>query len=181
MEKLKLRWMEPLAVPSPTSRAELPDSKVMVISVSSHSEFKSYINQGKLTVVDFYADWCGPCRAVAPRYDQLSSQYPSVNFLKVNTDTQEQIASEEQISAMPTFVFYKGGRRIHTITGADIRGVEQFVRSNQGAQSFGGTGHKLGSGASTSTATSTANSSWTTDQFMLAGLLALFAYLYFNK
>jgi thioredoxin 1 len=153
--------------------------QVMVVSISSHSEFKSYINQGKLTVVDFYADWCGPCRAIAPRYDQLSSQFPSVNFLKVNVDTQEQTASEEQVSAMPTFVFYKGGRRIHTITGADIRGVEQFVRSNQGAQTFSGTGHKLGSGSSTKTSTS--HSSWTTDQFMLAGLCVLFAYLYFNK
>ena len=155
----------------------------MPIEISSKSEFKKYTGQSKLTVVDFYADWCGPCKAIAPRFEQLSAQYPNVNFLKVNVDTQQDISTEEGVSAMPTFIFYKNGLRMHTITGADINGITRFIQSNQGVQTFSGTGHKLGSNSTAGSATTatTAGSSWGMDQVMIAGLVALFAYLYFNK
>ena len=81
---------------------------------------------------------------------------------------------------MPTFLFYKNGKRVHTITGADINGITRFIQSNQGVQTFSGAGHKLGSNSTGST-TVTNGSSWGMDQIMLGGLVALFAYLYFNK
>lgn len=55
----------------------------MVKEVLSSSEFRQVINVPNLVVVDYYATWCGPCRNIAPFYEQLSRKYPEVVFLKV--------------------------------------------------------------------------------------------------
>ena len=65
-----------------------------VIEVTSEAEFRRHTaTSGKVVVVDFWAPWCGPCKAVAPRYEALAGQYsPNVVFCKVNTDDQSVLA-----------------------------------------------------------------------------------------
>ncbi|KAG5439290.1 hypothetical protein PCANB_001589 [Pneumocystis canis] len=58
----------------------------MVHKISSNNEFHDKISLNNLTVVDFYATWCGPCRAIAPKFLELSEKYPNVVFLKVDVD-----------------------------------------------------------------------------------------------
>ena len=56
----------------------------MVRNITSQSDFNKSIDVPSLVVVDFYGDWCGPCRRIAPAVEQLSHKYPEVVFLKVN-------------------------------------------------------------------------------------------------
>ncbi len=87
---------------------------VVTKSESPTNKFNSLIKQGNV-VVDFYADWCGPCKAVASVINQIASQYP-VMFLKVNTDLFRDLSSN--IRSIPTLVFYKNGQQVHRQTGA---------------------------------------------------------------
>ena len=58
----------------------------------------------KLVVIDFYATWCGPCKVIAPKVEEMSSSMSNVVFLKVDVDENEDAAGEYNISAMPTFI-----------------------------------------------------------------------------
>lgn len=82
----------------------------MVKALTSEKEFDNLIaSEEKLIVVDFTATWCGPCRMIAPIFDQLAVDNPNVVFVKVDVDKLESVAGKCGISAMPTFQFYKGG------------------------------------------------------------------------
>ncbi|RKO91138.1 thioredoxin-like protein, partial [Blyttiomyces helicus] len=100
----------------------------MAIHISSAGEFSKYINGSKLVVVDFTATWCGPCKAVAPRFDKLARENPGVVFVKVDVDEQQAIARQHGVSAMPTFQFFRSGKKLNEVVGADIQKVERLVR-----------------------------------------------------
>ncbi|KAJ2988094.1 hypothetical protein HDV02_005817 [Globomyces sp. JEL0801] len=98
------------------------------IHVKSNKEFKELIGSAKVTVVDFYADWCGPCVAVAPKIEELSDQFPNLQFLKVNVDDSADISEECEIRAMPTFQFYQSGKKLQNdIVGADLPKINEFL------------------------------------------------------
>jgi thioredoxin 1 len=82
-----------------------------------------------LVIIDFFATWCGPCKKIAPVYEELAKKYDTVTFLKVDVDESQEIASQFDISAMPTFVFLKNGAMFHKIEGADVRGIGQTLDS----------------------------------------------------
>lgn len=82
----------------------------MVKEISSDGEFNSIVRSPSLTVVDFFATWCGPCRAIAPQFEMLSSQYPNVTFIKVDVDKLNDVAGRYGVNAMPTFLFFKNVR-----------------------------------------------------------------------
>ncbi|MGL4797976.1 MAG: thioredoxin [Cellulosilyticaceae bacterium] len=70
-------------------------------------------------VVDFYADWCGPCKMMSPIIDELSVQYEGkAKIGKVNTDENRGIASKYNIMSIPTILVIKGGEVVDTIVGA---------------------------------------------------------------
>ncbi|KAI9017713.1 thioredoxin-like protein [Gaertneriomyces semiglobifer] len=150
-----------------------------LIHISSYQEFKKAIDDRNLCVVDFYATWCGPCKAVAPRYEQLSSRYPNVQFLKVDVDEQQKIAQECGVTAMPTFHLYRGGKKLDEVVGADINRVERLVaqHANGSASGFPASGGRvLGSGAPAGPPPGNEpNYTW----FFIIG--ALLVYLWWNK
>ncbi|TPX72830.1 hypothetical protein SpCBS45565_g00299 [Spizellomyces sp. 'palustris'] len=121
------------------------------IHITSHAEFTKHISASTLasftTVIDFYATWCGPCKAIAPRYESLATKYPSVTFLKVDVDEHQDITRECSVSAMPTFHLYRSGNRLGEVVGADINRVEHLVHEySSGGSSegvFPGKGRKL--------------------------------------
>ncbi|KAI9207271.1 putative thioredoxin, partial [Polychytrium aggregatum] len=113
---------------SAAHRSPPPLPIMPIVHVKSDSDFRKALSSGKLVVIDFYADWCGPCKAIAPRFEELSEQYKGVIFLKVNVDEHTQISQECEITAMPTFQLYRSNKKLDQIVGANIRGVENSIQ-----------------------------------------------------
>ncbi|GAB5030005.1 thioredoxin [Nannochloropsis oceanica] len=92
----------------------------MVKIVGNKAEFDEVLASAgdKAVVVDFYATWCGPCKVIAPYYEELSKQFTNVVFIKVDVDENEEVASSAGISAMPTFQVYKNGKKVGELMGA---------------------------------------------------------------
>lgn len=78
-------------------------------------------------VIDFFATWCGPCKHVAPKFEELSRLFPSVTFLKVDVDESAELTERFDVRAMPTFVFLRDGIQIHKIEGADLKAIGQAL------------------------------------------------------
>jgi len=101
------------------------------IQIASPGQFADLLKSSRIVVTDFYADWCGPCKQIAPIYEQLSAQLSRPNhitFVKVNTDTQKEIASKYGITAMPTFMLFEQGKVVDKIQGADPRKLQAVVK-----------------------------------------------------
>ncbi|MFQ3573724.1 MAG: thioredoxin [Thermodesulfovibrionales bacterium] len=72
-----------------------------------------------LTVVDFWAAWCGPCKIIAPTIEELAKEYAGkVKIGKLNTDENNDVASKYKIMGIPTIIFFKDGKEIDKIVGA---------------------------------------------------------------
>ncbi|XP_017030382.1 thioredoxin-2 [Drosophila kikkawai] len=75
----------------------------------------------KIVILDFFANWCGPCKVCAPKLNVLADQYSEhVMILKVNVDENEDIAEDFNITSMPTFILIKEGEVLDTIIGANM-------------------------------------------------------------
>lgn len=83
------------------------------------------LNQKGLVFVDFYADWCGPCKMTSPIIEELANEIKEVKFVKVNVDENPDLASQYNIFSIPTFLIFKDGKVIHQFVGA--RGKEGFL------------------------------------------------------
>jgi len=78
-------------------------------------------------LVDFWAPWCGPCRSVAPIVDDLASQYAGkLKVAKINVDESCNVAMQYQVTSIPTFILFKGGKVADRVLGALPRG--EFVK-----------------------------------------------------
>ncbi|GAA5968169.1 hypothetical protein JCM11641_003756 [Rhodosporidiobolus odoratus] len=118
--------------------------------ISSLSELNKLLTTRKdrLTVIDFHATWCGPCKAIAPTFEKFSQQYRNVTFVKVDVDAAQDIARAYSVSAMPTFVFIKDERNVLQVRGANVAaleaGIKQYSASGDGAGgAFPGQGQTL--------------------------------------
>ncbi|KAM0755020.1 thioredoxin [Meredithblackwellia eburnea MCA 4105] len=99
----------------------------MVAAIESLQQFQELINGDKVIVVDFWATWCGPCKAISPIFEKLESQFPNLGFYKVDVDAVEDVAAEVGIKAMPTFKFFKGGEQIGSVVGADPKKLKDAL------------------------------------------------------
>jgi thioredoxin 1 len=81
--------------------------------------FKQFISSNKYSIVDFWAEWCAPCRAIAPIVKELAEQYAGkVVFGKLNVDENPRTASEYGIMGIPTLILFKDGRPVDMVVGA---------------------------------------------------------------
>jgi thioredoxin 2 len=93
--------------------------------------FDTHIGKNDIpVVVDFWADWCGPCKMMAPHYEKVAGEVePGVRFLKVDTEAAPDLAARYQIRAIPTLIAFKGGKVVAQQPGAmDARGLREWLK-----------------------------------------------------
>ncbi|MCX8174934.1 MAG: thioredoxin [Candidatus Micrarchaeota archaeon] len=82
-------------------------------------------------LVDFWAEWCGPCRMLAPVFESLSGEIKGVKFAKVNVDQEPQLAERFEVSSIPTLVLLKDGREVARRVGAATKeALREWVSAN---------------------------------------------------
>ena len=69
-------------------------------------------------VVDFYADWCGPCQSMTPIFEACAAEYDKISFCKVNVDEHKKLAIQNRVLGIPCFMFFKNGKMLKRIDGA---------------------------------------------------------------
>jgi thioredoxin 1 len=97
----------------------------MIHEINDIKEFNTRLERG-IAVVDFYADWCGPCKKIAPELERISGIYTSVTFLKVDVDAFEDLCSQFSVTAMPTFIVFKDGVEEGRFLGGNFSVIEKL-------------------------------------------------------
>lgn len=104
----------------------------MVYVVSSEAEINEIIGSfNGLVVVDAFAAWCGPCKALAPRLEVMQQKYPDVRIVKIDVDEISSFADRHEVTAMPTILFFKNGVEVDRVTGANealiVKNIEKHM------------------------------------------------------
>jgi len=143
-----------------------------IAHVTSSTHFDTLLSSSTYLIADFYADWCGPCKAIAPVFQQLATAEAKpgrVQFCKVDVDGQGDVAKKYSVSAMPTFLIFKNGSVIDTIRGANPSALRSAVlkAASDAAKGpakssvvFSSKGHVLGSAGSPAASTRSSGTAW---------------------
>lgn len=107
-----------------------------VADVGSEGEFDSTIKGAgdKLVVVDYSTTWCGPCKVIAPKFEELSDKYSDAVFLKVIGDASPEaskLMKREGVRSVPSFHYFKNGDKVDVVNGANAEAIEAAITKNQ--------------------------------------------------
>ena len=94
----------------------------MAVVKVTESNFNEILDSGKTVLLDFYAEWCGPCKMVSPIVDQISEENPDIIVGKIDVDDQQEIAEKYGILSIPTLVVLKNGEVANKGTGVLPKG-----------------------------------------------------------
>ena len=90
----------------------------MATTVITKDNFKSEVLEHKGTVlIDFWADWCGPCRMLSPIVDEVAAENPGIKVGKINVDEQQELSAQFGIMSIPTLLVFKDGKKISESIG----------------------------------------------------------------
>jgi thioredoxin 1 len=90
-----------------------------IVTLTQENFQTEVLNSAKPILVDFWAEWCGPCKMIAPVLDELAQEYDGkVRIGKVDIDSHQQLAAQYGITAIPTLLLFQGGQVVHQMRGA---------------------------------------------------------------
>ena len=114
LERIKKRQLEELL-----KRQQEQDirEKIPVMDLDS-SNFHNVVSQNNLLLVDFWAEWCGPCKSMHPIFSRMAKKYDQVRFARVNVDNSQDVAKKFNVQSIPTFIMFKNGQVAQQMVGA---------------------------------------------------------------
>jgi len=114
IERIKKKQMEELLQQQNQNKII---SETPVIELTSQ-DFDQEKAKNELLLVDFWAEWCGPCKSMHPIFTRMAKKYKSVRFARVNVDNSQDIATRYGVQSIPTFIMFKNGKVANTMVGA---------------------------------------------------------------
>ncbi|KAH9432780.1 hypothetical protein MCOR02_007459 [Pyricularia oryzae] len=105
-------------------------AKMTVHNLTNAQDFKDALKSHKFVLVDFFATWCGPCRAIAPKIAEWSDAFPNIHYVKVDVDEVPDVAQEYNVRAMPTFLLFKDGEKVDEVVGANPPKLQALISAN---------------------------------------------------
>ena len=106
--------------------------KIKTISVDKETFSSEVLQNDKLVLVDFWAEWCGPCKQIAPRLDEISEKYSeNLSVCKVDVDSNRELALQYNVRSIPSLMIFKEGEMIDSLMGAvSLEELEDLVTRN---------------------------------------------------
>ena len=92
--------------------------------------FKELQLEGKKIMVDFFAEWCQPCKMLIPRLEKIEKEYPNISFIKINVDDNMDAALDLGIRSVPTVIIYDGEKLVNRSQGAQPEGFYKDILNN---------------------------------------------------
>ena len=104
----------------------------MTTSVNSETFTSEVLEQTKLVLVDFWAEWCGPCKQIAPTLEELAEKYSeNLSVCKVDVDSNRELALEYNVRSIPSLMIFKNGEMVDSLIGAvSLEELEDLVTRN---------------------------------------------------
>lgn len=100
------------------NKSENTSNTTSILKVSSNNFEQEILNSEKIVLVDFYADWCGPCKIFSPILEDISNEYDSVKVVKVNIDDEIELAQHYGVTSVPTLIIIQNGKVVDRSVGA---------------------------------------------------------------
>lgn len=92
-------------------------------------EFKDLVSNNEVVFVDFFANWCGPCKMLAPIVEQLADKHPEVKVVKIDVDQEQSLAMEYQVQSIPTLITFKNGQPVARQLGfMPLEALEDMIK-----------------------------------------------------
>ena len=88
-----------------------------IVDVTRDNFEEEVLKSEKMVLIDFYADWCGPCKMLAPIVEEVASEHEDLKVVRINIDNEESIAMDYQIMSIPTLVLIKDGKEVDRVIG----------------------------------------------------------------
>lgn len=108
---------------------EEKDMNGNVLEITSENFEEEVLKSEKIVLVDFYADWCGPCKMLSPIVEEVAAEEKNVKFVKINIDNEQDIAINYQVISIPTLVVLKNGEEINRSVGLiDKNEVKDLIK-----------------------------------------------------
>ena len=93
-------------------------------------QVKELQSQGKKILVDYWAKWCGPCRTLIPRLESFENEYPNIQFVKVDVDSEQQFAMSLGIRSVPTVMIFDGNNLVDRSSGVNDESYYKNILNN---------------------------------------------------